>query len=42
MREPTIQGSPRNDDPPIAKQPTELRPADPVDEKLRPQRLWAK
>jgi Holliday junction DNA helicase RuvB len=38
MREPTIHGTPRNDDPPPGK-PTELRPADPLDEKLRPQRL---
>jgi Holliday junction DNA helicase RuvB len=38
MREPTIHGAPREDDPPPRKT-TEARPVDPVDEKLRPQRL---
>ena len=38
MRETTIQGTPREDDPPPRKT-AEARPADPVDEKLRPQRL---
>jgi holliday junction DNA helicase RuvB len=38
MRKPTIQGAPRDDEP-EARKPAEPRAADPVDEKLRPQRL---
>ncbi len=38
MREATIHGTPREDDP-APRKTTEPRPVDPVDEKLRPQRL---
>jgi Holliday junction DNA helicase RuvB len=38
MRKPTIQGAPRDDEPAPHK-PEEQRKADPIEEKLRPQRL---
>ncbi len=39
MRKTTIQGAPRDDEPAPQRRLAEPRPADPVDEKLRPQRL---